>query len=324
MLDLSIITVGTNEKHWLKPCLESVYSQTRGVTFEVIVVDNASKDGTSEMLASEFPQVKIVRNDHNLGFAAANNKAIRLSAGKMVLLLNPDTVVLDGAIQKTITFMKNHPKAGLVGCKLKYPDGRFQPTAYAFPTLWNMFVEAIFLYKLFPKTKIFGGYHLTYLDYNKDVQVDWLIGAYFLIQREVIERVGILDEQFFMYTEDTDFCYRIKKAGYEVWFTSGAEITHFYGGISGITRRVVIWTHRSQILFYQKHYGTPQRQLLYLIKLLNLLLRVPWYIIEGIVTVNRRGFKKSLYAAYSFWKILVNRWHYIPGYTGEVTSWASE
>ncbi|HJW27806.1 MAG TPA: glycosyltransferase family 2 protein, partial [Saprospiraceae bacterium] len=255
MLDVSIITVGTNEMHWLRPCLQSVFEQTRGIAFEMIVVDNASSDGTGEMLSREFPQVKVLRNDRNLGFAASNNKAILISSGRYILLLNPDTRILNGAIQETVAFMDSHSRAGLVGCKLKYPDGRFQPTAYSFPTVWNMFAEAIFLYKVFPKTKLFGSYHLSYLDYDSDVEVDWLIGAYFLIRREVTQKIGILDEQFFMYTEDTDYCYRIKQAGYEVWFTSKAEVEHYYGGFSGINRRVVVWTHRSQVLFYQKHYS---------------------------------------------------------------------
>ncbi len=321
MLDLSIITVGTNEKHWLRPCLQSVFAQTCGISFEMIVVDNASTDGTIEMLRTEFPQVKVIHNESNLGFAAANNKAIRASTGRFVLLLNPDTQVLEGAIQKTLRFMDEHPRAGLAGCKLKYPDGRFQPTAFAFPTVWNMFAEAIFLYKVFPKTKLFGGYHLSYLNYNEDVQVDWLIGAYFLIRREVIDNVGLLDEQFYMYTEDTDYCYRIKQANYEVWFTPRGEVTHFYGGYSGVNLRVVVWTHRSQILFYQKHYQGLKRSMLVLIKLFGLVLRVLGYTAAGIVRANRLLLRKSVYAAISIYKIVKSSWKYIPGYTGEVAPW---
>src|SRR5260221_13542062 len=117
MVDLSIITVATNEKHWLKPCLESVFDKTHGINFEFIVVDNASSDGTANMLKTEFPQVKIVRNDSNMGFAAANNRAIRMTTGRYALLLNPDTVVHDGAISRTVPFMDQHPTAGLLGCK---------------------------------------------------------------------------------------------------------------------------------------------------------------------------------------------------------------
>jgi GT2 family glycosyltransferase len=226
MRDLSIVIVSYNTCGLLRTCLSSIYRETAHIDFEIVVVDNASTDGSIEMITSDYPAVKILRNDHNSGFAAANNIAIRKSSARFVLLLNPDTEILDGAIQKTIRFIEAHPKAGIVGCKLKYPDGRFQPSAYSFPTVWNMFAEATFLYRVFPKTKLFGGYHLTYLDYSHDVQVDWLIGAFLLIRREVIDTVGMLDEQFFMYAEDTDYCYMAKQAGFEVWFTPRGEIFH--------------------------------------------------------------------------------------------------
>src|ERR1051326_7695662 len=313
MPDPSIIVVGTNERHWLKPCLNSVFKQTTGSEFEVIVVDNASTDGTGEMIAAEFPRVKVIRNDHNYGFASANNRAIRVATGNYVLLLNPDTEVLDGAIQKTIRFMEVHPKSGLVGCRLKYPNGQFQSTAYSFPTVWNALSEATFLYKLFPRTKLFGQYHLSYLDYDHDVQVDWLIGAYFLIRREVIAKIGLLDEQFYMYTEDTDYCYRVKQAGYEVWFTASGEVTHFYGGMNAFDKRVTILVQRSQVLFYQKHYHFAKKIMLLLIKHLGLALRVVWYFAAGIASMNKKLLNKSLYAGYAIFRLLTTRWKYVTG-----------
>jgi len=184
-----------------------------------------------------------------------------------------------------------------------------------------MLSEALFLYRIFPRTRLFGGYHLTYLSHDDDVQVDWLIGAFFLFRREIIDAIGLLDEQFYMYTEDTDYCYRVKKAGYEIWFTPKGEITHFYGGYSGFNRNVAIWTHRSQVLFYQKHYARFERIMLMGIKLLGLILRVPWYFIYGIFAGKSKELQKSYVAAYSFYKIVTSRWKYIPGFDGEVLPW---
>jgi GT2 family glycosyltransferase len=321
MKDVSIIIVDTNEWRVLETALRSVFKETKGITFEVTVVDNASTDGSGENIARLFPQVNVIRNEYNMGFAAANNRAIRTSKARYVLLLNPDTEVLDGAIQKTVKFMDEHPKAGILGCRLIYPDGRFQHTTYSFPTVWNMFSEATFLYKIFPRTKIFGSYHLSYLDYDQDVQVDWLIGAYFLIRREVIETVGLLDEQIYMYAEDLDYCYRTKKAGFEIWLTPRARVIHYYGGISGVNKRVAVWTHRSQVLFYTKHFSWPKSRSLILIKYFGLVLRTIWYFIAGVFTANKRLFRKSWYAIFSIYKLLISHWRYVPGYHTNVRPW---
>jgi GT2 family glycosyltransferase len=320
-MDLSIIIADTNEWHFLQPCLQSVFAHTAGLEFEVIVVDNASTDGSKEKLAEEFPQVKVLRNEYNMGFAGANNVGIRASSARYVLLLNPDTIMPEGAIKETIKFMESKPKAGVIGCKLKYPDGRFQPTTYSFPTAWNMFSEATFLYKLFPKTKIFGGYHLTYLDYNTDVQVDWLIGAYFLMRREVIDTIGILDDKIYMYADDIDYCYRAKQAGFEVWYTPRAEVIHYYGGISGVNKRVVIWIHRSNVLIYQKLFSMPKRYILIAIKYFGLILRTLVYFTGGMVTADKMLLKKSWYALYSIYKIAISHWKYNPNLVGPEKPW---
>jgi GT2 family glycosyltransferase len=320
-MDLSIIIAYTNVWHFLKPCLQSVFEHTKGLEFEVIVIDNVSTDGSAGKIAKEFPHVKIIRNEYNMGFAANNNNGIRASSGRLILLLNPDTIVPEGAIKETVKFMESHPKAGVVGCKLKYPDGRFQPTTYSFPTVWNMFSEATFLYKLFPKTKLFGGYHLTYLDYNTDVQVDWLIGAFFLIRRDLIDTIGVLDDKIYMYADDIDFCYRTKQVGFEVWWTPRAEVIHFYGGISRVDKRTVIWIHRSQVLLYQKLFSKPKRLMLMAIKCFGLLLRTFVYFFVGMITANMMLLKKSWYALYSIYTIAVSRWKYDPNLVGPEKPW---
>ncbi len=321
MKDLSIVIVTYNSKDFLRTCLHSVIQQTTGISYEIIVVDNASTDQTRELMASEFPDIAFFRNEHNVGFAAANNQAVKETTSRYVLLLNPDTEILDGAIQKTIRFMEEHPKSGICSCKLMYQDGRFQANSYSFPTVWNMFSEATFMYRLFPKTKLFGSYHLTYLDYAKDNQVDWLIGAFYLIRREVIDTVGLLDEQYFMYTEDLDYCYLAKKAGFEVWYTPCAEIYHFYGGMSGINLRSVVWTHRSQILFYQKHFSYFKKLMLVLMKYFGLTLRVIRYLTIGIVSLDKLLLKKAWYSIFSMMRMLTSRWKYINGVKGRAEQW---
>ncbi len=319
--DLSIVIVSYNAVHFLRKCLKSVIIQTEGISYEIIVVDNASTDETQQLMTLEYPGIQFLRNEQNVGFAAANNMAISETNSRYVLLLNPDTEVLIGAIQKTLHFMDENPKAGISSCKLLYQDGRFQANAYSFPTVWNMFAEATFLYKIFPKTKLFGSYHLSYLDYTKDNQVDWLIGAFYMIRREVIDTIGLLDEQYFMYAEDLDYCYMAKKAGFEVWYTSCAEIFHFYGGISGINKRVAVWTHRSQIVYYKKHYGLAKIYSLIFLKCFGLLLRIIRYVLTGILVADKILLNKAWYSTYSFYKILVSRWNYVHGYQGKTTQW---
>ena len=321
MKDLSIVIVTYNSKDFLRTCLNSVILQTKGISFETIVVDNASSDQTRDLIEKEFPDVKFIRNDHNVGFAAANNLAIKETSSRYVLLLNPDTEILDGAIQKMIQFMDEHSKAGISSCKLMYQDGSFQANAYSFPTIWNMFTEATFLYRLFPKTKLFGSYHLTYLDYSKDNQVDWLIGAFYLIRREVIKTIGLLDEQYFMYTEDLDYCYLAKKAGFEIWYSPKAKIYHFYGGMSGISERSVVWTHRSQILFYKKYFESAKIFTLILFKCVGLILRMLRYFIVGMLTADKKLLKKAWLAIFSLFRIIFSRWNYQHGYSVRADQW---
>jgi GT2 family glycosyltransferase len=321
MVDLSIIIVNTNERHVLKPCLRSVFTQTKGIDFEIIVIDNASTDGTLEMLANEFSQVKVIPNNENLGFAVANNRGIKKAVGKYVLLLNPDTEVLNGAIQKTVAFMNEHLRAGIAGCKLIFPNGKLQASIRSFPTAWNLFVEATFLYKLFSRTKLFGKYYFSYFDYAVDIQVDWVSGAYFLIRQEVIDKIGILDEQFYLYTEETDYCYRAKQAGFEVWFTPRGEVIHYWGGMSAINKRVAVWMQRSQLLFYQKHYHGFKKYLFILLKYVNLAIRFVVYFLGGIFLMNKNLITKSHYAGYAIYRLLTARWKYIYGYKGKVTPW---
>jgi GT2 family glycosyltransferase len=318
---LSIIIVNTSEWHVLQPCLASVYRETGGMDFEVIAVDNASRDGSPENIAREFPAVRVVRNPTNMGFAASNNRGIREAKGDFVLLLNPDTVVLDGAINKTLAFMESHPAAGISGCILELKDGSIQESLRSFPTLWNVFCESTFLYRLFPKTKTFGQYYMTNFHYDTVRKVDWLCGAYFMIRREVLDKIGMLDEQFYMYTEEVDYCYRASQAGYETWFIPGAKIIHYWGGVSAAGKRVIAWSNGSQMLFFQKHFKGVKKILLETLKCWGLLNRAILFALLGIFTVNKQRLQKGAYHALALGRILKGEWKYRNGYSGPVPAW---
>jgi N-acetylglucosaminyl-diphospho-decaprenol L-rhamnosyltransferase len=320
-MDLSIIVVNTNEWHVLRPCLESVYRETSGLEFEVIVVDNASTDGSPEHLQRTFPDVRVTRNTRNRGFAASNNAGIRIARGAFVLLLNPDTVVHERAIVRMVDLLSRTPGAGIAGCLLRLRNGSVQQSVRAFPALWEVFAEASFLYLLFPRTRLFGHYHMTDFDYLDRRQVDWLCGAFLLVRREVIDRVGLLDEQFFMYTEEVDYCLRARHAGFATWFFPDAEVTHLWGGMNAVNKRVVVWTHGSQMLYFHKHFRGWHGVLIRAIKCWGLANRIIVYAAVGAVTARKSLLAKAYYIWCGLWSILRGNWRYRHGYDGEVEPW---
>jgi len=256
-LDLSIIIVSWNVRDLLLDCLNSVYAETKGVSFEVFVVDNASSDGSAEMVEQEFPQVKLIRNQENLGFAKANNQAIRQSKGRYVLLLNPDTVVVNDALANMIPFMEAHQDVGAVGPRLLNPDGTVQLwCGGSFPTPLTEFFRLAKLSYLFPKSRIFGRRLMSFWDRNDTREVDLLSGACMMVRREAINQVGLMDEDFFMYADDVEWCYRIKKAGWKIYLYSDAEIIHLVGqSMLQSADKMAVEAYKSMYLFFKKHYA---------------------------------------------------------------------
>ena len=229
-VDLSIIIVNFNVKEFIQNLLHSIEKATADIEAEVIIVDNASTDGSVEFIKERFPKVKLIANENNLGFSKANNIGLKLAQGEFILLLNPDTLVGEDTFLKMIEFFKEHPKAGLAGCKVLKPDGTFYlPCRRSFPGPWTSFCKVTGLSNLFPNNKLFARYNLTYLDENQTYEVDAISGSFMMFTREVYENVGGLDEQFFMYGEDLDFCYRIQKAGYKVYYYNETQIIHYIG-----------------------------------------------------------------------------------------------
>ncbi len=218
--EVSVVVVNWNTQDILRDCLISIYEQCGEIDLEVIVIDNASTDGSVEMVKKDFPQVTLIENSQNRGFAAANNQGIAISKGRYVLLLNSDTVVLDNAIAKTAAFADSHPEAAVVGCRVLNPDRTLQPTCFMFPSILNMLLSSTYLYKLFPKNKFFGRERMTWWNRNDIREVDVVTGCFMLVRQDTIKKVGSMDEQFFMYGEETDWCYRFKQAGWKVMFHS--------------------------------------------------------------------------------------------------------
>ncbi len=256
--DLSIIIVNYNVKEFLQNLLDSILKSSPQITKQIIVVDNASDDGSVEMLREKFPGICLIENKKNVGFGAANNQALEISNGKFILLLNPDTIVQEDTFSILINFFNSHPEAGLVGCKVLNPDGTLQLACRrGFPGPWTSFTKVTGLSKLFPNSKLFARYNLTYLDENQTYEVDAISGAFMLLKREVYEKVGGFDPQFFMYGEDLDLCYRIQQAGFKVYYVPDTQIIHYKGEStkrSKMDETKVFYD--AMHLFVRKHFST--------------------------------------------------------------------
>jgi len=255
---LSIVIVNFNPEKLLEECLNSIYPGTKGISYEICVVDNNSKDESTKMVRENFPDVRLLENGRNEGFAKANNKGIRGSRGKYVLCLNNDTVVLPGALGTLTDFMDHHPDAGACGPKVLNRDGTIQHQCKrGFPTPMSAAYYFMRLHKLFPKSKRFGHYLMTYVNCDEINEVDAVSGACIMVRRQVVDQLGLMDEDYKMYGEDVDWCYRIKKAGWKIYYVPQAKIVHYGGQTSSRIRPYRnIWEfHRSMAVFYKKHYS---------------------------------------------------------------------
>ncbi len=229
-MDISIIIVNYNVREFLNNALGSLYKAVQKFQSEIFVVDNASDDGSVELIQKNFPLVKLIANSNNAGFAKANNQALKQSSGKYILLINPDTIIQEDSINKLISFLEKNTHVGMAGCKILNPDGSLQlPCRRSFPAPWVAFTKTFGLSTLFPKSKLFARYNLTYLDENETYEVDAISGSFMMIRREVYEKIGGLDESFFMYGEDLDWCFRVSRAGWKVYYVPITSIIHYKG-----------------------------------------------------------------------------------------------
>jgi GT2 family glycosyltransferase len=259
-MDLSIIIVNWNTKDLLLRCLNAIYQTVRAVEMEVIVVDNGSKDGSVAAAVERFPKARFIQNQMNLGFARANNQALSVAAGRYLLLLNPDTVVRDRAIENLLSFMEADPKVGVAGGQLINPDGSKQNSIANFPTLATELLNKSLLRWLFP-----GRFPGKERVYGEPIEVESVIGACMMVRGKTVEEVGPLDEGYFLFLEETDWCYRMKKAGWKVYHVPAAQVYHFQGKSAETDiKGAKIEYYRSRYRFFQKHRGLFQRALLLL------------------------------------------------------------
>ncbi|MBM4168827.1 MAG: glycosyltransferase family 2 protein [Ignavibacteria bacterium] len=292
-MDLSVIIVNFNTEALLRQCLKSIFDQTDGLRYEVIVVDNASTDHSREMLESEFPSVMRVFNSQNIGFAAGNNIGMRQARGEYLLLLNSDTLVLDGAVQKTLGFMKSNSHAAVAGCKLLNADRSVQPSTANFLSPTSLLIETLFLHKLFGRSDLFEGYYKSLPCTDKPCEVEVVKGAFMLIRADVMRTLGGFDESYFMYTEETDLCYRARMTGHGVYFYPHAHVIHYEGG--SVKEPVMHFqqVHRSQMLFILKHFRGLPLVFAVVLKVLQVAIRVPVYAIVGFFTLRPAWLRKS-------------------------------
>lgn len=281
MLDLSIIVVNYNAREFLKKCVKSIVENVKGVSYEIIVVDNNSSDGSSDMVKKEFPQVKLIASKINSGFSKANNQGVKISEkSKYILFLNPDTIVQNQTIGRMIDFMETHKNAGASTCKLVMLNGKMDDAIHrGFPTPWNALCHFSGVEKLFPRSKLFSGYSLGWKNLSSSHEIDVLAGAFMLVRREAGEGVKWWDEDYFFYGEDIDFCYMLKQKGWKIYYVPDVLITHFKGVSGGIKsvskeittaneatkKRATKWRFEAMRIFYKKHYQKKYSQIINLL-----------------------------------------------------------
>lgn len=273
--DLSLVIVNWNVRELLGDCLEAVYASAGGTldgdgrlrlgdyTVEVWVVDNASADGSAEMVRARFSQVELIESGGNLGFTAGNNLALRRCKGRYVLLLNPDTRVAPDALAVLLHYMEAHPETGVVGPQLRYGDGTLQSSRRRFPTLAMALMESTLLEQWFPGNRWARAYHLDDRSPEMEQEVDWLTGACLLVRAEVLRSVGLLDERFFMYSEELDWCRRIAAAGWRIVYLPQAVVMHYEGRSSSqVAARRQFHFDSSKVLYFRLHHGRLPAELL--------------------------------------------------------------
>lgn len=285
-IDLSIIVLSFNTKELLRECLASIKKNAPPtLRSELIVVDNASIDGSADVVRSEFPKITLIENKENVGYTKGNNMAIKKAKGRYVLFLNTDTVVHKNTLETMVDFMDEYKDAGTATCRVELPNGKLDDSCHrGFPTPWRALLHFTGLSKLFPNSMLLNGYHLGWRDLNKIHQIDSCSGAFMIVRRSAGEEVGWWDEDFFWYGDDLDFCYRLKKKGWKVYFVPTVKILHYKGvsgGIKSISQHLTRATRQTRLratkarfeamkIFYQKHYMNKYPK------------PITWLVIQGI------------------------------------------
>jgi GT2 family glycosyltransferase len=261
---VTVVIVSFNTRELLRECIESLQDGAGGVRFETVVVDNASRDGSADMVAAQFSDVQLIRSETNLGFARANNRGFEVARGRYIVLLNSDAFLKPGALALSVEHMEKNPMAGLGGARLVGRDGSWQPAARMFPSPLNDLLMMSGLAANYPTSQFFGRADRTWADPSEAAVVDWVPGAYSIIRKDVLNRIGGFDQRFFLYYEEVDLCRRIRAAGYEIWYWPDVVTVHLGGEssrkVSGLElsssgSQLTLWRMRSELLYYRKHHG---------------------------------------------------------------------
>jgi len=275
MSHVSVIIVSWNTQQHLLNCLNSI-RKSKDYTEEIIVVDNASTDGSPDVVEEQFPEVTLIRNKENLGFAKANNIGMRASTGRYVCLINSDVVVLDGCIEKLIEFMDKNQTIGIAGPRILNPDRSLQVSCRRFPSVWNNLCQVVGLNRVFPKSRFFSEPLMKYWVHDEIRKVDVLSGCFWMVRRKALEEVGLLDENFFIYGEDIDWCKRFYRAGWDAVFYPGAEAIHFHGASSSNSPiKFNVEMQKADLQYWRKHRGKAGQLAYWMIILVRQLVRIP-------------------------------------------------
>ncbi|QJX47560.1 glycosyltransferase family 2 protein [Hymenobacter taeanensis] len=260
-MDLSIVIINYNTYELTKQCIQSVYRSTVGLEYEVVLVDNASIEVDPDVFLINFPRLKLIKSEVNLGFAGGNNLGISECKGRFILLLNSDTIVKDDSIIKAFAFLNQSPEIGVVSSRLVFPDGRHQSAAQRFPSIKYTLFELLRLQKIFSKAYR-GRFMLgSFFDNRQTVEVDWVWGTFFMFRKEILDKLpgNRLNEDFFMYCEDMQWCWDIKKLGYKIYLYAEAEVVHIMGGSSG---NKTAMNNGNRIIFLNKNYSAIERMII--------------------------------------------------------------
>ncbi len=287
-MDVSVIIVNWNTRALLRNCIKSIIENAGSIEYEIIVVDNASADASVEMVKDRFPGVIVIANKDNRGFASANNQGIEIARGRYVLLLNSDTLVGESAIAKTVSYADKNPEAAVVGCQVWKDLDTIQMTCFRFTNLFNLMLAESGLATFFRNNRILGSQWMHWWKRDTEKQVDVVSGMYMLVRREAIDHVGPMDESYFMYYEETDWCYRFNKAGWKSLFYPGAKIIHTHGGnasSSKVRSKMFVQRQKSLLIFLKKHNGSLAAFAARLILIISFSIRtIAWFV---IMTLNR-------------------------------------
>lgn len=301
MINVSVVIVNCNTRELLRDCLKSIYQQFTEIDIEVVVVDNASNDNSQDMVKREFPPVILIENKQNLGFAKANNIGIQQSSGRYIALINSDIVVLDDCLKQLIHFMDTNPIIGMAGPRILNPDKTLQPSCRKFPSLWNNLSQAVGLSRLFPRSSFFGDWSMKYWAHDSLRSVDALSGCFWMVRRKSLDEVGLLDERFFMYGEDLDWCRRFHDAGWDVCFYPDAQAIH-YGGASSANAPIKFYLEmqKADLQYWRKHHGRFRQVCYSLIIFLRHLIRlVTFAITYPINSKDRSQIKRKMQQSFA-------------------------